>query len=147
MGSEISQRLQTATANRIRSISLLSDSLEANLTRLLFVIMPFTEKGAIGRPKGFFDEVLKSLIIPAGNAAKFAVETAGRKGSDVIHHTIVNQLIQAELVIADLTDHNPSVLFELGIRIAVPEQAGLPDQSGRDRPNFRRGQPYASSSV
>ncbi len=79
-----------------------------------FVIMPFSEKGATPRPRGFFDEVLKSLITPAGNAAKFAVETARREGSDVIHHTIINQLIHAELVIADLTDHNPSVLFELG---------------------------------
>ena len=27
-------------------------------------------------------------------------------------------MLSAELVIADLTDHNPNVLFELGIRIA-----------------------------
>jgi hypothetical protein len=84
-----------------------------------FVIMPFGEKGNPPRPKGFFDEVLKNLITPAGNAAGFAVETARREGSDLIHHTIINQLIEAELVIADLTDHNPSVLFELGIRIAL----------------------------
>jgi hypothetical protein len=87
--------------------------------RTAFVIMPFSEKGQIERPKGFFDEVLKSLITPAGNSAKFAVETARREGSDVIHHTIINQLIEADLVVADLTDHNPSVLFELGIRIAM----------------------------
>jgi hypothetical protein len=90
-----------------------------------FVIMPFTEKGATPRPSGFFDEVLKSLIMPAGNAANFAVETARREGSDVIHHTIISQLIQADLVIADLTDHNPSVLFELGIRIALKKPVCL----------------------
>jgi hypothetical protein len=88
--------------------------------RTAFVIMPFSEKGSSPRAKGFFDEVLKSLIAPAGNAAGFAVETARRDGSDIIHHTIINQLIQAELVIADLTDHNPSVLFELGIRDSSP---------------------------
>jgi hypothetical protein len=90
-----------------------------------FVIMPFTEKGAYPRPKGFFDEVLKSLITPAGNSAQFAVETARREGSDVIHHTIITQLIEADLVIADLTDHNPSVLFELGIRIAMKKPVAL----------------------
>ncbi len=93
--------------------------------RTAFVIMPFSEKGIIERPKGFFDEVLKSLITPAGNTAKFAVETARREGSDVIHHTIINQLIEADLVVADLTDHNPSVLFELGIRIAMKKPVCL----------------------
>jgi hypothetical protein len=88
-------------------------------TKTAFVIMPFGEKGPQPRPKGFFDEVLKSLVTPAGNAAQFAIETARREGSDIIHHTIINQLIEADLVIADLTDHNPNVLFELGLRIAL----------------------------
>jgi hypothetical protein len=83
-----------------------------------FVIMPFNEKGNLARSSGFFDEVLKSLITPAGNAAGFAVITARREDSDIIHHTIINQLLHAELVVADLTDHNPNVLFELGIRLA-----------------------------
>jgi len=30
----------------------------------------------------------------------------------------VNQLLKADLAVADLTDHNPNVLFELGICIA-----------------------------
>jgi hypothetical protein len=111
-----------------------------------FVIMPFSEKGAMPRPKGFFDEVLKSLITPAGNAAQFAVETARREGSDVIHHTIINQLIEAELVIADLTDHNPSVLFELGIRIALKKPVCLIKAEGTgpifDVDNLMRVLPY-----
>lgn len=85
---------------------------------IAFVIMPFSEKGKQERPKGFFDEVLKSLITPAGNQAQFAIETARREDSDIIHHTIINQLLHADLVIVDLTDHNPNVLFELGIRLA-----------------------------
>jgi hypothetical protein len=111
-----------------------------------FVIMPFSEKGTTLRPKGFFEEVLKSLITPAGNAAQFAVETARREGSDVIHHTIINQLIQAELVIADLTDHNPSVLFELGIRIALKKPVCLIKADGTgpifDVDNLMRVLPY-----
>src|SRR5204862_866442 len=82
------------------------------------VIMPFSEKGKQLRSPGFFDEVLKSLISPAGNGAGFGVITARREDSDIIHHTIINQLLNAELVVADLTDHNPNVLFELGIRLA-----------------------------
>ncbi|MBI3767820.1 MAG: hypothetical protein HY271_04900 [Deltaproteobacteria bacterium] len=80
--------------------------------------MPFVEKGTDLRPVGFFVEVLRSVITPAGNQAGFAVETATQEGSDVIQSTIINQLLNADLFIADLTDHNPNVLFELGIRIA-----------------------------
>jgi nucleoside 2-deoxyribosyltransferase len=58
------------------------------------------------------------LITPAANNAGFAVQTARREDSDIIHHTIIHQLLNADLVIADLTDHNPNVLFELGIRLA-----------------------------
>lgn len=83
-----------------------------------FVIMPFSEKGAQKRSKGFFDEVLKSLITPAGIKAGFEVQTARREDTDIIHHTIINELLNADLVIADLTDHNPNVLCELGIRLA-----------------------------
>jgi len=87
--------------------------------RTAFVIMPFVEKGQLIRSAGFFKEVLTKLITPAANQAGFAVETAEQDGSDVIQSTIVNQLLKSEsLVIADLTDHNPNVLFELGIRIA-----------------------------
>lgn len=91
---------------------------QGKFDKTAFVIMPFAEKGKQVRSAGFFDEVLKSLITPAGNAAGFGVITARREDSDIIHHTIINQLLNAELVIADLTDHNPNVLFELGIRLA-----------------------------
>lgn len=81
-----------------------------------FVIMPFSEKND-KRSTGFFKEVLNSLLIPAGIDAGFTVETANKQGSDVIHSTIINDLLEADLVIADLTDHNPNVLFELGMRM------------------------------
>lgn len=82
-----------------------------------FVIMPFSERLS-DRPKGFFDEVFDSLIKPAAEAAGFDVLTANKDGSDVIQSTIVNELMDADLVVADLTDHNPNVLFELGVRMA-----------------------------
>ena len=46
------------------------------------------------------------------------MRTARRQGSDLIHHTIIRELLSADLVLADLTEHNPNVLFELGMRIA-----------------------------
>ncbi len=82
-----------------------------------FVIMPFVERDSKHSP-GFFQEVLRSLVTPAAKESKFTVRTANRQGSDLIQSTIVNDLLEADLVIADLTEHNPNVMFELGVRMA-----------------------------
>ncbi len=89
-----------------------------------FVIMPFRER-TDRHPAGFFDEVLRSLIAPAGRKAGFTVETANRQGTEVIHSRIINDLLDADLVVADLTEHNPNVLFELGMRMAHDKPVAL----------------------
>lgn len=89
-----------------------------------FVIMPFTERDD-RHQTGFFEEVLVNLFTPAATAAGFEVQTAKRPGSDVIQATIVNDLLNANLVLADLTEHNPNVLFELGLRIMAKKPIAL----------------------
>lgn len=101
--------------------------------RRAFVIMPFVEKEPNARSGGFFNEALTALITPAANAAGFAVETAQQDGSDVIQSTIIEQLLAADLVIADLSDHSPNVLFELGIRIAKDLPVALIKAEGTGR--------------
>lgn len=88
-------------------------------TLTAFVIFPFVEREEKHAP-GFFAEVLRSIITPAAASKEcgFTVKTANRQGSDMIQATIVNSLVEADLVIADLTEHNPNVLFELGVRMA-----------------------------
>ena len=97
-----------------------------------FVIMPLAEREGI-RSAGFFKEVYESLIKPAVTSAGFGVETALRTGSDLIHSTIINELFEADLVLADLTDHNPNVLFELGLRLAENKPVAIikSDDTGR----------------
>ncbi|MFF9300503.1 hypothetical protein [Streptomyces sp. NPDC014764] len=82
-----------------------------------FVIMPFSERDE-SHAVGFFDEVFEALFKPAVTNAGFEITTARRQGSDIIHSTIVTELLDADLVLADLTEHNPNVLFELGMRMA-----------------------------
>ena len=84
---------------------------------IAFIAMPFSEKTSVYK-SGYFDEVLKHLITPAAVMANFNSRTAKKAGSEVIQSTIVNDLFTADLVIVDLTEHNPNVLFELGMRIA-----------------------------
>ena len=90
----------------------------------LFVIMPFSEKTP-DYPKGYFDEVYNSLLVPAAAAAGLTVKTAKRSGSDIIHSTIVSDIYNAQIVLADLTEHNPNVLFELGLAIAFKKRVVL----------------------
>jgi hypothetical protein len=94
-----------------------------------FVAMPFSEK-TDEYATGFFTEVYASLFVPAIEAAGFEPKTARRQGSDVIQATIVNDLLDADLVLVDLTEHNPNVLFELGIRIAEKKPTVLVKASG-----------------
>jgi hypothetical protein len=91
---------------------------------LCFVIMPFGERDE-EHPDGFFAEVLRSLIVPATTEAGFTVRSARRQGTDIIQQTIVNDLLQADLVVADLTEHNPNVMFELGMRMALDKPVAL----------------------
>lgn len=96
----------------------------SNSNKTIFVVMPFSEKTG-NYPKGFFDEVYNSLIVPASAEAGYTAKTAKRTGSDIIHRTIVNDIYSAEIIIADLTEHNPNVLFELGLAIAFKKKVAL----------------------
>jgi hypothetical protein len=133
------------TAEQTAEIRVVGEP-KGKFDRTAFVIMPFSEKGKLARPVGFFDQVLRSLITPAGNKAGFAVQTAERHGSDIIQSTIINQLLEAELIIVDLTDHNPNVFFELGIRIHAQLPVALIRAEGTDRTfdvdNLMRVFPY-----
>ena len=111
-------KLQEPTQSIVMGEPTQKDALTA------FVVMPFNEK-TDGYTKGFFDEVLKHLITPAAVKAGFKVETANKKGSDVIQSTIIKKLDASDLVIADLTEHNPNVLFELGWRMAHDKPVAL----------------------
>lgn len=110
---------------------ILSESKGKN-PQVAFVIMPFSER-TDKYAKGFFTEVLNSLVTPAAADAGFTVQTAKRTGSDVIQSTIINALIEADLAIADLTEHNPNVLFELGLRMALQKPVLLIRAKGTDK--------------
>jgi len=97
-----------------------------------FVVMPFVERYD-HHEAGFFEEVLRSVHTPALEAAGFEVRTALRTGSDVIQATILKELLGADLVLADLTEHNPNVLFELGLRIAEERPIALVKAKGTGR--------------
>jgi hypothetical protein len=109
--SETTSRSKIATPSATKSTTLRA-----------FIIMPFIERNIGNRCEGFFKEVYSSIIKPACEQAGFEAVTADRKGSDIIHTTILREILDADIVIADLTDHNPNVMFELGLRMAVAKK-------------------------
>jgi hypothetical protein len=96
---------------------------------ICFVIMPFVER-TDDYATGFFTEVFASVFKPAIEQAGFEARTAKRQGSDVIQATIVNELLDSHLVLCDLTEHNPNVLFELGVRMASERPIALVKATG-----------------
>lgn len=133
------QRSKSGVASKSKSVPVLADSTglihvdktihDGGKRPVCFVIMPFTEHTdtyAIG----FFTEVFASLFKPAIEEAGFEARTAKRQGSDVIQATIVNELLDSSLVLCDLTEHNPNVLFELGVRMALEKPVVLVKAAG-----------------
>lgn len=80
-----------------------------------FVIMPFG-KADTDRAKHFLG-VYTAIIVPAIIRAGMKPERAdlGQEPGNITHD-VIRKLALSDVVVADLTDSNPNVFFELGIR-------------------------------
>jgi hypothetical protein len=83
-----------------------------------FVISPIGEVGSDTRKRS--SQVFKHIIEPAARACGYRATWAFQI-SDVgtITHQVIERLLYDPMVIADLTDHNPNVFYELAIRHIV----------------------------
>lgn len=97
-----------------------------------FVIMP------IGRCDEYSDEhflkVYRQIFCPAIEKAGFTPHRVDQDNSS--HHikeSIIRQLIEAPLVLCDLSTHNPNVLYELGMRHAFDKPVVLVQALGTQR--------------
>lgn len=83
-----------------------------------FVISPIGEQGTPVRRRA--DGVLNELIRPAMEPLGYRVERADLDRSPgIVTEIMIACIVDAELVIADLTDTNPNVMYELAIRHAI----------------------------
>src|SRR5215207_2752710 len=82
---------------------------------LCFVIMPYGGKDEQRRKHylGVYQGIIQPAATEVGLEPKRS-DIAGQPGN--ITRDIVEDLATAEVVIADLSEGNPNVLFELGIR-------------------------------
>lgn len=80
-----------------------------------FVVSPIGEENSSTRANA--DKLCKHIIKPVCEACGFeAVRVDQLNDASSITQTIIDQLDNAELVIADITEHNPNVFFEIGYR-------------------------------
>ncbi|MGD6737847.1 hypothetical protein [Photobacterium leiognathi] len=94
-----------------------------------FIIMPIAD--AEGYPNGHFKHVYDNIISPACDLAGFKPVRADEvKQTNLIHLDILKQLIEAPIAICDLSNRNPNVLFELGIRQAFDKPVVLIQEKG-----------------
>ena len=91
---------------------------KASKSKSCFVICPIGEKGSPNRRRS--DQVLKHIITPAVKGCGYkAVRADMISEPGNITRQIIQRLIEDDLVIADLTGHNPNVFYELAIRHMV----------------------------
>ncbi|RMF00055.1 MAG: SLATT domain-containing protein [Chloroflexi bacterium] len=97
-----------------------------------FVVMPFGRKqGSDGRWLDF-DAIYTGLIRPALEAAGFEAFRADEESvSGDILTDMFQELLLADLVIADLSIDNANVFYELGVRHAIRRRGVVHIQSGR----------------
>ena len=84
-----------------------------------FVICPIGEEGTDIRERS--DEILDEVITPAVTECGYESPVRADKISipGIITSQIIQQIIDADLVIADLTKHNANVFYELAVRHCV----------------------------
>lgn len=98
----------------------------------VFIVRPFGNRPVLKKDKASgnfvtvmfdFDKVEKELMAPALTATNLKGGTTGEihtPGS--IHEDMFSLLLQADIVIADITIHNANVFYELGIRHSLRDR-------------------------
>jgi len=86
--------------------------------KICFVISPIGEEGSEIRERS--DQILKHIIATSVEQLGYTIIRADKISEPgIITTQIIEHIVDAELVIADLTDKNPNVFYELAIRHAI----------------------------
>lgn len=86
--------------------------------KICFVISPIGEEGSETRERS--DQVLKHIISSSVELLGYTVIRADKISEPgIITTQIIEYIVDADLVIADLTEKNPNVFYELAIRHAI----------------------------
>ena len=80
-----------------------------------FFVSPIGQEGSDTRNRA--DKVFKYIVDPVCKSCEVnAVRVDQLNQADAITQTIIDHLLNDELVIADMTEHNPNAFYEMGYR-------------------------------
>ncbi len=83
-----------------------------------FIVSPIGDEGTEIRKRA--DQLFKHIISPVCKECDFeAVRVDQINQADSITQTIIDYLKKSELVIADMTGHNPNAFYEMGFRAST----------------------------
>lgn len=108
-------RASEVGANRVAwKHTFMSSEPPQSQPKKVFVISPIGKPGTDVHQKAKY--ALKYLIRAALPSPEFHVHRADEgKSPDSIGQHVIRQISEADLIVADLTDHNPNVFYELAI--------------------------------
>ena len=117
---------------RDRNVEVRAPSLE----RDVFVIMPFSATRTSTEED--WTETYRHIFVPAIEAAGYTCHRAQVSTGSLIT-SIVGDLRTARIVLADITDQNANVFYELGVRHALSRRTIIVSQRVEDIPSDLRG--------
>ena len=103
----------------------------------VFVIMPFS--GTRTASEEEWTETFEHIFRPAIESTGFICRRAQVSTGSLIT-SIIDDLRTSRIVLADITDQNPNVFYELGVRHALSKRTIIISQRAEDIPSDLRGQ-------
>jgi hypothetical protein len=104
--------------------------------RTAFVIMPFSSTSS--RQEEEWTEIFIHVFKPAFEEAGYICERAAPMTGTLLE-SIIDKLRNSHVVLADITDENSNVFYELGIRHSLRNGTIIVSQAAHDIPSDLRG--------
>ena len=106
----------------------MNKEISSKVLPVCFIIMPISDEPY---EKGHFKNIYENIFKPACEIADYQGIRADEVGqTNFIHLDILKKLLEAPMVICDLSTRNPNVMFELGIRQAFDKPVVLVQEEG-----------------
>lgn len=113
----INTLLRNNTISKTERGVYIINSMKEN-TKTCFIVSPIGAEGSEIRKRA--DQVFKYIIAPVCTSTGFnPIRVDQLNQPDSITQTIIDYLKNSELVIADITGHNPNAFYEMGYRAAT----------------------------
>lgn len=98
-----------------------------------FVIMPFSGTPGTRHDAAYWDKFYQNFIKPAVEELGYSCERSIASSRSIVG-TIVDDLFNSDIVLAILTDFNPNVLYELGVRHSLAHGTIMAIEKGQSIP-------------